>query len=244
MSETVLPYKDKELAKKQQVEIMFDNIAPQYDFLNRMLSAGIDTLWRKKVVKLLKKHQPKKILDMATGTGDLAIELLKLHPEKIIGIDLSANMLARGKAKIEKLKVGDQIELIQGDAEKIDFKDNTFDAITVAFGVRNYENLEKGLQEMQRVLKPGGKLMILEFSKPKKFPMKQLFNFYFKNILPLIGRMISKDQRAYTYLPESVIAFPEGQDFMKKLEITGYQPEKYYSLTAGICSLYVASKLS
>ncbi len=242
MTKTVLPYEDLDVAKKQQVELMFDNIAPQYDFLNRFLSLGIDTLWRKKVVRLLRKNQPQKILDMATGTADLAIETAKLNPKKIIGIDLSAKMLALGKEKIKARKLEHLIDLQQGDAENIPFDDNTFDAITVAFGVRNYENLDKGLKEMCRVLKKGGQLMVLEFSKPKKFPMKQLFNFYFKNILPVLGKMVSKDQRAYTYLPESVNAFPEGQAFMDKLEKCGYIPKKHYALTAGICSLYTAIK--
>jgi demethylmenaquinone methyltransferase/2-methoxy-6-polyprenyl-1,4-benzoquinol methylase len=239
---TVLPYKDLNTSKKDQVATMFDNISHKYDFLNHFLSAGIDIYWRKRAIKLLKSHQPKLILDIATGTGDFAIEALKLSPDKIIGVDISAGMLKYGKEKIIKLGLEDKIELMLGDSEKLQFEDNTFDAITVSFGVRNFENLEKGLTDMFRVLKPGGKAVVLEFSKPTSFPMKQLYSFYFKNILPVLGKLFSKDNTAYTYLPESVNAFPDGNDFLKVFEKSGFIKTKCITLTFGISSIYIGEK--
>jgi demethylmenaquinone methyltransferase/2-methoxy-6-polyprenyl-1,4-benzoquinol methylase len=239
---TVLPYKDLNTSKKNQVATMFDNISHKYDFLNHFLSAGIDIYWRKRAIKLLKSHQPKLILDIATGTGDFAIEALKLSPDKIIGVDISAGMLKYGKEKIIKLGLEDKIELMLGDSEKLQFEDNTFDAITVSFGVRNFENLEKGLTDMFRVLKPGGKAVVLEFSKPTSFPMKQLYSFYFKNILPVLGKLFSKDNTAYTYLPESVNAFPDGNDFLKVFEKSGFIKTKCITLTFGISSIYIGEK--
>jgi demethylmenaquinone methyltransferase/2-methoxy-6-polyprenyl-1,4-benzoquinol methylase len=239
---TVIPYKEKQETKKEQVATMFNNISHKYDFLNHFLSLGIDILWRKKAVKMLASHQPKKILDIATGTADFAIEALKLNPEEIIGIDISEGMLNVGKEKIKKKSVDNIISLELGDSENLRFETAYFDAYTVAFGVRNFENLEKGLSEMLRVLKPNGKGIILEFSKPKKFPVKQLYNFYFNKILPGIGKMVSKDNAAYTYLPESVYAFPDGEDFVQLLTKIGYKNAKATTLLFGIATIYKASK--
>lgn len=238
----VLPYKNQEKTKKQQVAEMFNNISKRYDFLNHFLSLGIDILWRKRAIRQLKSHQPKLILDIATGTGDLAIEALKLNPEKVIGVDISEGMLEVGRNKMIELGVEDQVEMRLGDSEQLLFEDNKFDAVVVAFGVRNFENLEKGLADMRRVLKDGGKLVVLEFSKPTKFPMKQLYGFYFKAILPLIGKIVSSDNAAYTYLPESVAEFPYGQKFLDILKKTGYKETKCKPLTFGISSIYTASK--
>lgn len=242
MEKTVKPYSETG-SKKTQVEEMFDNIARRYDFLNRVLSLGIDKIWRKKAIDQLRDLQPKYILDVATGTADVALETMRrLRPDKIIGLDISAEMLHFGREKVAKQGLSDVIELVQGDSENLPFADNTFDAITVAFGVRNFENLEQGLSEMNRVLKPGGKLVVLEFSKPRIFPFKQLFQFYFKNILPTIGRWTSQDPRAYRYLFESVQAFPEGEAFLHRLQKTGYKSSQCISLTLGVCSLYTAEK--
>jgi demethylmenaquinone methyltransferase/2-methoxy-6-polyprenyl-1,4-benzoquinol methylase len=239
---TVLPYKDKETGKKQQVADMFDNISHKYDFLNHFLSLGIDIRWRKKGIKLLKEIQPKQILDIATGTGDFAIESLKLNPDHVTGVDISEGMLNVGRAKLKKRKLDDRITLSSGDSENLPFEDNKFDAIIVAFGVRNFENLEKGLSEMFRVLRPGGKVVVLEFSKPKRFPFKQLYNFYFKNILPTLGKTISKDNAAYTYLPESVRTFPDGKDFTSILDKLGFKDTVCKPLTLGISSIYTGIK--
>lgn len=239
---TVLPYKDKETGKKQQVADMFDNISHKYDFLNHFLSLGIDIRWRKKAIKLLKDLQPKQILDIATGTGDFAIESLKLNPDHVTGVDISEGMLNVGRKKLKKRNLDDKITLISGDSENLPFEDNKFDAIIVAFGVRNFENLEKGLAEMLRVLRPGGKVVVLEFSKPKRFPFKQLYNFYFKNILPTLGKTISKDNAAYTYLPESVRSFPDGKDFTSILDQLGFKNTACKPLTLGISSIYTGIK--
>lgn len=239
----VKPY-DQQGSKKQQVSRMFDNIAPYYDLLNRVLSLGIDTIWRKKAINQIKADQPKVILDVATGTADVALEIAnRLQAEKIVGLDISAEMLEIGRKKVAKKDLSELITLQQGDSENMPFADNTFDAITVAFGVRNFENLEKGLKEMNRVLKKDGKLVVLEFSRPTLFPFKQLFNGYFKYILPQIGRLTSKDPKAYSYLYESVQAFPDGKDFIKVLEATGYQENKNIPLSLGICSIYVGRKI-
>lgn len=239
---TVIPYKEQSGGKKEQVATMFNNISKKYDFLNHFLSLGIDIIWRKKSIKLLKELQPKVILDIATGTGDFAIEALSLKPTKIIGIDISEGMLAVGKEKIKNKGLDHIITLQLGDSENLIFDDNYFDAYTVGFGVRNFENLEKGLAEMLRVLKPNGRAVILEFSKPKKFPVKQLYHFYFNRILPSIGNLISKDNAAYTYLPESVNAFPEGEEFIKILNKLGYKNVKAIPLLFGISSIYTATK--
>lgn len=238
----VKPYNETG-SKKKQVSTMFNNIAPYYDFLNRFLSLGIDTIWRKKTIQKLKDSNPQYILDVATGTADLAIEINKqLKPKKIIGLDISTEMLRKGEDKIAKLNLKNIIELQEGDSENMPFESNTFDAITVAFGVRNYENLEKGLAEMHRVLKPGGKVAILEFSKPTMFPFKQLFNAYFRYILPTIGRFTSKDPKAYQYLYESVQVFPDGKNFVSVLEKIGYHSTQHIPLTLGICSIYLGEK--
>jgi demethylmenaquinone methyltransferase/2-methoxy-6-polyprenyl-1,4-benzoquinol methylase len=239
---TVLPYKEKAGSKKEQVAEMFDNISHRYDFLNHFLSLGIDILWRKKAIRQLEKDQPKLILDIATGTGDFAIEALALNPDKVIGVDISAGMLEYGKKKMKKKGLEDRIELQMGDSEKLLFKDNNFDAVIVSFGVRNFENLVKGLTDMHRVLKPGGKTVIVEFSRPTIFPMKQLYSFYFKFILPVIGKLISKDQAAYTYLPESVDAFPDGQKFLDILKKVGFKNTVCKPLTFGISSIYIGQK--
>lgn len=238
----VRPYKDSEKGKKEQVADMFDNISHKYDFLNHLLSMGIDKLWRKKAVKIISKKDPKDILDIATGTGDFAIESLKLKPDAITGVDISNGMLEKGKEKIIKKGYDKVITLQYGDSENLPFEDNSFDAITVGFGVRNFENLEQGLSEMLRVLRPGGIAAILEFSKPKKFPVKQSFNFYSKHILPKVGNTISKDSSAYTYLPESVEAFPEGEAFLEILKKVGYSELSKKEVSGGIATIYSGQK--
>jgi demethylmenaquinone methyltransferase/2-methoxy-6-polyprenyl-1,4-benzoquinol methylase len=240
-AEAVKPYSE-EGSKTKQIATMFDNIAHRYDFLNRSLSMGIDIIWRKKAIAQLKEIQPKAILDVATGTGDFALEAMSLNPDKITGVDISVGMLDLGKVKIAKKNLSDKIEMVVGDSENLPFADNTYDAATVAFGVRNFENLQKGLTDINRVLRPGGKLVVLELSTPKKFPIKQLFGFYFNNILPLLGKMLSKDASAYTYLPMSVNAFPDGEDFKKVMAAAGFQHNTSKSLTFGICSLYTGVK--
>ena len=242
MKDTVKPYKNSNLSKKEQVAKMFNNIAGNYDFLNHFLSLGIDIYWRKKLVKNLSKQSPKNILDVATGTGDLAIEMLKVTPDKITGVDISNGMLEIGRKKIKEKGLEEKISLQEADSENLPFEDNYFDAVCVSFGVRNFENLEKGLSDMFRVLKPGGKLYILEFSQPNIFPFKQLYQFYFKYILPLLGKIISKDNSAYNYLPESVSAFPYGKKLNRIIEKCGYNKAKNQSLTLGIASIYIAEK--
>jgi demethylmenaquinone methyltransferase/2-methoxy-6-polyprenyl-1,4-benzoquinol methylase len=239
---SVVPYKDKDGSKREQVAEMFDNISPKYDLLNHVLSGGVDIYWRKRAVKMLKQLQPKVILDIATGTGDFAIEALSLKPEKIIGVDISEGMLAVGREKIAKLGKQDIINLQSGDSESLSFDNNYFDAVIVSFGVRNFQNLLAGLTEMNRVMKPGGMCVVVEFSKPKSFPFKQLYNFYFKYILPLIGKTVSKDSAAYTYLPESVQAFPDGEAFLEIYKKAGFKNTKCIPLTFGICSIYTGQK--
>ncbi|HNP77056.1 MAG: bifunctional demethylmenaquinone methyltransferase/2-methoxy-6-polyprenyl-1,4-benzoquinol methylase UbiE [Cyclobacteriaceae bacterium] len=221
---------------------MFDSISGKYDFLNHFLSLGIDIRWRRKAIALLKDLQPKTILDVATGTGDFAVEALRLNPTKVIGVDISEGMLDVGRQKMKARQLDGIIELRSGDSEKLPFEDNFFDAVIVAFGVRNFEDLERGLSEMLRVVRPGGRVVVLEFSRPTKFPMKQLYNAYFTAILPLIGRWVSRDQAAYSYLPESVQAFPDGPDFIRILSDVGYKNPQCKSLTFGISSLYWGSK--
>ena len=238
----VVPYKDQSKSKKEQVANMFNTISPQYDFLNHLLSGGIDIIWRKKAIKLLQNKGIKTMLDIATGTGDFAIEALKLNPEKIVGVDISEGMLSVGIEKIKKMGLEKTIQLQKGDSEKLPFSDNSFDAVIVSFGVRNFENLQKGLSDMFRVTKPGGYCLILEFSNPRSFPMKQLYTFYSKYCLPFLGKMISKDPSAYTYLPESVKAFPDGPDFIQIFKSTGYSETKWIPMTGGICSIYIGQK--
>ncbi|AZQ64454.1 bifunctional demethylmenaquinone methyltransferase/2-methoxy-6-polyprenyl-1,4-benzoquinol methylase UbiE [Flammeovirga pectinis] len=239
----VLPYKDRNEGKKEQVAKMFDNISSNYDLLNRVLSGGIDIYWRKIAINKLKKSQPKTILDVATGTGDLALQAwATLKPEKITGADISAGMVEVGREKVAKKGLSKFIDLQIGDSENLPFEDNSFDAVTVAFGVRNFENLEKGLSDIQRVLKPNGTLVVLEFSQPQSFPFKQLYRFYSMNILPMIGKIVSKDNSAYTYLPESVEAFPYGKAFTDILDKLGYKSVTCTSLTFGISSVYTGQK--
>lgn len=238
----VTPYKDQQTGKKEQVATMFNNIAHRYDFLNQLLSLGIHKGWRKKAVRLLGKDHPDQLLDIATGTGDFAIEAMKLHPNKVTGVDISQGMLQLGIEKVKKLGLENKIELMLGDSENLPFPDNTFDGITVGFGVRNFENLEKGISEIYRVLKPQGSISILEFSKPKKFPIKQLYAFYFKRVTPTLGKLFSKDASAYTYLPESVNAFPDGEDFLAVLKKAGFNDRKAIPVSFGIASIYIGKK--
>lgn len=243
MPKEIIPYKDNNATKKEQVADMFNNISHSYDFLNHFMSLGIDIIWRKKAIGELKKDRPARILDVATGTGDFAFEAIKmLKPEKVTGVDISEGMLKVARQKIESRGLADIFEVKLGDSEKLLFEDNTFDAITVAYGVRNFENLEKGLEDMLRVLRPGGRVVILEFSKPKVFPVKQLYNFYFNSVTPTIGRIFSKDNSAYKYLPESVAAFPDGKAFVAMMEKIGYRQTKYRPLTFGISSIYTGIK--
>ena len=242
MSKTIKPYKDSNLGKKEQVASMFNNISKNYDGLNRIISFGIDVSWRKKVVKIVSKKNPKKILDIATGTGDLALMMSKLHPKKIIGLDISEGMLAVGKQKIAKAKLSDTIDMVIGDSEKMPYKDNTFDAITVSFGVRNFANLDRGLTEIRRVLKPSGTFVILETSNPTKFPFKQGYKFYTSFILPVIGKILSKDKTAYSYLCESANYFPFGENFDNILKKNGFINTKYTPVTFGVATIYTATK--
>ncbi|MDQ8054239.1 MAG: bifunctional demethylmenaquinone methyltransferase/2-methoxy-6-polyprenyl-1,4-benzoquinol methylase UbiE [Pedobacter sp.] len=242
MSKEITPYAGNE-SKKEQVASMFNNISKTYDFLNHFLSLGIDVLWRKKAIKELLSIRPRKILDVATGTGDFAFEAIQiLQPEKVIGVDISEGMLEVAKKKINKRNLSAIFSVQLGDSEGLPFEDNTFDAITVAFGVRNYENLERGLADMLRVLKPEGKIVILEFSKPQAFPVKQAYNFYFNYVTPFFGQLFSKDKRAYSYLPESVVAFPDGAAFTALMEQVGYKNTKHRSLTFGISAIYTGIK--
>ena len=237
----ITPY-NTEQSKKEQVAKMFDNISGKYDFLNHFFSVGIDKKWRKKAINQLVDLKPKKILDVATGTGDFAFEAMKLNPEKLVGIDISDGMLEVGRKKINARGLDDKMEFINGDSEALPFSDNQFDAVTVSFGVRNFQNLVAGLTEIFRVLKPGGKVVILEFSKPKGFPLKQLYFAYFKMIMPTVGKIISKDKSAYSYLPQSVLAFPEGKEFEGILKKIGFTIQKTIPVTGGIASIYTAQK--
>jgi demethylmenaquinone methyltransferase/2-methoxy-6-polyprenyl-1,4-benzoquinol methylase len=242
MSKIIKPYKDSELGKKEQVTKMFDNISENYDDLNRVISLGIDVKWRKKVVEIVGKNNPKQILDIATGTGDLVLMMASLNPDKIVGLDISSGMLEVGKQKIAKAKLSDKIEMIVGDSEEMPFNDNTFDAITVSFGVRNFAHLNKGIQEIARVLKPTGVLVILETSNPTKFPFKQGYKFYTNFILPIIGKLFSKDKVAYSYLSESANSFPFGEAFNNILQKNGFTNTKYTPVTFGVATIYTASK--
>lgn len=242
MSKKVKPYKNSDLGKKEQVAKMFDTISKEYDGLNRVISFGIDVKWRKKVVKIIGNTNPDSILDIATGTGDLAINLTKTKASKIIGLDISEGMLDVGRKKIEKLNLSNTIEMVLGDSEKIPFDDNSFDAITVAFGVRNFEDLEKGLSEIYRVLKTGGTFAVLETSVPTKTPYKQGYTFYSNNILPLIGKLFSKDKSAYKYLSDSAAAFPYGEAFNNILRKIGFIAIENKPQTFGVASIYIAKK--
>lgn len=240
---TVKPY-HSDGNKKEQVAKMFDNIAHKYDFLNHFLSLGIDKIWRRIAINQLKSANPSKILDVATGTGDLALAALKLHPAEVIGIDISEAMLNRARIKITKAGKSHIIKFEKGDSEQIKFPDHTFDAAIVAFGVRNFENLQKGINEIFRVLSPGAKFIVLEFSRPQNMLIRSIYNLYFFKILPFFGKLFSKDNRAYTYLPESVNAFPDGQEFLMYLDIAGFKELKCRTLTFGIASIYSGVKIN
>ena len=239
--ETVTPYNNND-SKKDQVAQMFNNIAYRYDFLNSLLSLGIHKGWRRKCVQLISEKNPKHLLDVATGTADFAIECMKLNPTSVIGIDISEGMMKFGREKIEKLNLQNKISLQYGDAETCDLPSNSIDAITVGFGVRNFQNLEKGLQNMNRILKPGGQICILEFSTPRKFPMKQFYKFHFKYITPTVGKLFSKDSSAYTYLPESIKVFPDNERFVEILEKTGYYKATFQAVSFGLAAIYLAEK--
>ena len=242
MSKNITPYKDSELGKKEQVEQMFNTISGDYDGLNRVISFGIDKSWKKKVLKMVASKKPANILDIATGTGDMAILLAQTTAQKIVGLDISAGMLDVGRKKIEAKNLSSKIEMVHADSENIPFGDNSFDAITVGYGIRNFETLEKGLAEIYRVLKPGGTLVILETSNPTKTPYKQFYTFYTKNILPLIGRMFSKDQSAYGYLSESANGFPYGEALNNILRKIGFIDVADQPQTFGVATIYSASK--
>ncbi|WP_152285710.1 bifunctional demethylmenaquinone methyltransferase/2-methoxy-6-polyprenyl-1,4-benzoquinol methylase UbiE [Flavicella marina] len=242
MSKKITPYKDSQLGKKEQVAKMFDTISTNYDGLNRVISFGIDVKWRKKVIELIGKNNPKKILDIATGTGDLAIMMASLQPDEIVGLDISAGMLEVGKEKIKEKNLSSLIDMVLGDSENIPFEDNYFDAITVSFGVRNFENLDKGLKEIYRVLKPGGTFVVLETAVPTKTPFKQGYQIHSKYILPLVGKLFSKDKTAYSYLSESANAFPFGEAFNNILEKNGFSSCNNLPVTFGVASIYTATK--
>jgi demethylmenaquinone methyltransferase / 2-methoxy-6-polyprenyl-1,4-benzoquinol methylase len=240
----VKPYQDAQGSKKDQIARMFDSIAHKYDFLNHFLSLGIDRYWRRKAISFLKKRNVRTLLDVASGTGDFAIAAAGMKEITVEAIDISQKMIEGGIEKIQKAGLDNRIHLHYGDSEDIQFADNTFDAVTAAFGVRNFENLNKGLSEMCRILKPGGIAVILEFSRPRLFPVKQIYNFYFRVLLPWAGRQISKDKSAYSYLPESVFKFPSGKDFIEELQRAGFTNCSNKILTFGIASIYTGNKRS
>ena len=242
MHNNITPYKDSTLGKKEQVALMFDNISGNYDNLNRVISFGIDVKWRKKVLETVNNKNPETILDIATGTGDLAILMTKTKAEKIIGLDISEGMLEVGRKKIKALHLDSKIEMMFGDSENMAFENNSFDAITVAFGIRNFENLEKGLSEILRVLKPNGVFVILETSVPEKTPFKQGYSFYTKNVLPFIGKLFSKDKKAYGYLQESAANFPYGEALNNILTKIGFIDVTAIPQTFGVATIYSASK--
>ncbi len=229
-------------SKREEIKEMFDNIAPTYDLLNHLLSLHVDKIWRRRTIREVMKFKPKSILDVATGTGDLAFAALKMRPEKIVGVDLSPGMIEVALKKNVNYKGTSQIEFKTGDAEDLDFQDETFDLVMAAFGVRNFEDPAKNLTEMCRVTRPGGHIAVLEFMLPRRFPVKQLYLTYFRRILPLIGKSVSKDFSAYQYLPESVSAFPQRNDFLQVLNQSGYSMGYYRSLAGGIAGLYIAEK--
>lgn len=242
MAKEIKPYKDSEIDKKKQVEQMFDNISSGYDNLNRVISFGTDLSWRKKVIQIVKDSQPDSILDIATGTGDLILALADSKASKLVGLDLSSGMLAIGKEKIKKRELSERIEMVQGDSENLPYPDNSFDAITVAFGVRNFAHLDKGLSEILRVLSPKGKFVILETSVPTNFPFKQGYNLYTKHMMPAIGKLFSKDKDAYQYLSESANKFPYGKKLSNILEKNGFKEVEFMPQTFGIATIYTATK--
>ncbi|MCX6275351.1 MAG: bifunctional demethylmenaquinone methyltransferase/2-methoxy-6-polyprenyl-1,4-benzoquinol methylase UbiE [Bacteroidetes bacterium] len=239
---SVTPVKNSSLSKKDQVAGMFNNIARRYDFLNHLLSLGVDHYWRWRTISIMKKENPKLILDVATGTGALALSAVKLNPDKIFGVDISEDMLAIGRAKIKAKKLTEKIELFEGDSENLIFSNDKFDAVMVAFGVRNFENLLKGLQEFHRVLKPGKMAFVLEFSHPENKIIKSVYRFYSSRILPVLGKKISKNETAYQYLHDSVEAFPSGDDFLNILKQAGFRETKSTSLTFGVVTVYTGRK--
>jgi demethylmenaquinone methyltransferase/2-methoxy-6-polyprenyl-1,4-benzoquinol methylase len=239
---TALPDKNSATSKKRQVEEMFDDISPKYDLLNHLLSVNIDKLWRSRVVRMLMQKQPNTILDIATGTADFALAASRIKNSVITGIDISEGMLEVGREKIRKKGLNNRITLLKADSENLPFENNSFDAAIVGFGVRNFETLKKGLSEIFRVLKPGGEFYVLEFSKPTKTPVKQLYQFYFTKVLPFVGGMISKNKNAYTYLPESVNEFPDGVKFLTILAETGFTGTRNFEQTFGIATIYKACK--
>lgn len=242
MTKPVKPFNRQDSSKKAEVEEMFDGIAPRYDLLNHLLTMGVDIGWRKRAIRELKQYEPSLVVDIATGTADFAVEALALNPDKVIGLDISNEMLKVGREKIAKKGHNERIELLWGDSEAIDLETDSVDAVTVGFGVRNFENLEKGLSEIHRVLRPGKAAAILEPAFPTKFPLKQLFTFYFRYITPVIGKLVSGSDAAYKYLPESVRAFPNGQDFLDICTKVGFTKTTYYPLTFGACSFYLIEK--
>jgi demethylmenaquinone methyltransferase/2-methoxy-6-polyprenyl-1,4-benzoquinol methylase len=228
--------------EKLHVRHLFDSIAQRYDLLNHLLSGGVDFYWRYAALRILEPYRPKKILDVATGTADFAIAALRLHPEEIVGVDISGNMLDYGRKKIERKGFSNKIRLMQAEAETLPFENGSYDAAIVAFGARNFENLEKGLTEMHRVLRDGGSVVVLEFSRPRNFPFKQLYMFYFRRILPIVGRLISRSDSAYQYLPDTVMKFPDGQDFLNILSRIGFRESIEKRLTFGIVTIYAGTK--
>lgn len=239
----IRPYEEDERSKKEQVEEMFDNIAGQYDLLNRVLSMGIDRGWRREMVRIVNTFQNPRVVDLATGTADVAIDIAqKVRGAEVTGVDISAKMLEQGRKKVAKKQLSSKINLIKADCEDLPFQEQTFDLATIAFGIRNFQNPGLGLKEIERVLKPGGKLIILEFSKPRQIPFKQLYNTYFKYVLPAIGRLSSKDKNAYSYLYDSVQAFPDYEAFLDLMKSAGFTNCEYKSLTFGICCIYVGEK--
>jgi demethylmenaquinone methyltransferase/2-methoxy-6-polyprenyl-1,4-benzoquinol methylase len=242
MAIQVTPYKNSDLSKKEQVAQMFDTISGEYDSLNRVISFGTDIAWRKKVIKIIASKNPQSVIDIATGTGDLAIMLSKTSAKNIVGLDISAGMLEIGKQKINRQHLNQKIEMVLGDSEKIPYDNDSFDAATVAFGIRNFETLEKGLLEILRILKPNGQLVILETSVPEKTPFKQFYKFYTQNILPLIGKIFSKDKTAYAYLSESASVFPYGEKLKQILQKVGFSKVSFEPQTFGAATIYIAQK--